>query len=142
MVKRSPFPHVKGEIGGLVDNLFGLPYSSVWIHEMQLFYLIKVRARKNYGKRDVLSLMLDGIRKGYCGNKQIMISLHFHTSPQTCLNSKISTTLLLYKFYGRAEPFLRGRDTSKIPLIKPRWRRTSVLAANWRIYKNDGCNRQ
>jgi hypothetical protein len=70
MVKRSPFPHVKGEIGGLVDNLFGLPYSSVWIHEMQLFYLIKVRARKNYGKRDVLSLMLDGIRKGYCGNKQ------------------------------------------------------------------------
>jgi len=73
------------------------------------------------GKWDVLSLMLESVGKGHCGNRRNKDDCDAFPYIAADLSEEQNQHNITYQFFGTAEPFLRGRDTSKIPLTQPQW---------------------
>ena len=47
-----------------------LPKAPVWIHEKVLYNLVGITGGKAHGRREVMTYLLQGIEKGYFGNKR------------------------------------------------------------------------
>ena len=72
MVNNPSVHSLLGEekLRNLSNNLLGLPNCGVWIHERQLYKLLKLSSGKYYGQRDCLTSIINGIEKGYWGNRR------------------------------------------------------------------------
>ena len=66
----------------LVDAIKNLPESNIWIHEKALYNVLGITSGDTYGKRDVLTYLLSGMKKGYFidGNKRDKIKLGYAMS--------------------------------------------------------------
>ena len=72
MVNNPSVHSLLGEekLRNLSNNLLGLPNCGVWIHERHLYKLLKLSSGKYYGQRDCLTSIINGIEKGYWGNRR------------------------------------------------------------------------
>jgi len=54
----------------LVKEMLNIPENPVWIHENTLCNLIGIKGGPTYGKKDVMTYLLEGIEKGGFGNRK------------------------------------------------------------------------
>lgn len=95
-----------------------LPPSSVWIHEKAIYHLISAPKGETFGERNSLTCLMNGIAKGYCGNKKMQehVMLGYHAE----LQKEDNVTHISYQEMGDDEPFSRG-ELLGTSLIRPRW---------------------
>ena len=93
----------------LSNNLLGLPDCGVWIHEKQLYMLLKLPRGKYYGQRDCLTSIINGIEKGYWGNRR-KPSATTGFGGIVGFASGSSTSRISFQKYGPFEQFEGGTD--------------------------------
>ena len=102
----------------MTKNLMELPPSSVWIHEKAIYHLISAPKGETFGERNSLTCLMNGITKGYCGNKKTQehVMLGYHAE----LQKEDNGTHISYQAMGDDEPFSRG-ELLGMSLARPRW---------------------
>ncbi len=122
--RASPYPIIKGKIQSMADALLGLPESGVWLHERQLHPVVGATSGEKFGPRDCFSCVVDGIGKGYWGNKKKNDFVDVAQGALVGFSEEGSKHNVAFQEYGRQENFPGGRlDTSPV-VGKPRWFRS------------------
>ena len=95
----------------LSNQLLGLPHCGVWIHERQLYKLLKLQRGRYHGQRDCLISIISGIEKGYWGNRRNPIATT-GVGGIVGFASGNSDSRISFQIYGQEEIFEGGTDES------------------------------
>ena len=95
----------------LADALLAIhPNCNVWIHEKQLYKLLKIKKGLNFGQRDCLSSIISGIDKGRWG-EQRNPAVKRESGPIAGFASGNSdNSRVRFQEYGRPEQFEGGTN--------------------------------
>lgn len=119
---KSLYGPLKDKLVGLVEAMMNLPQAPVWIHEKALYNLVGITGGRTYGRNEVLTYLLQGIKKGYFGNTRDkdVITLTYGASNlfEESNNNEYNMTC---QHYGVREKFQRGSLCKKEQNVQPRW---------------------
>jgi hypothetical protein len=92
--------------------MYNLPASPVWVHEKVLYNVIGITSSDTFGKKDVMTYLLNGIKKGYFGNKRTdSITITFDASD---LLQETNAYNMTYQVHGDYENFDGGTLQEKV----------------------------
>ena len=99
---------VKDKVIGVSKMLLELLDSGVWIHEKPLSKLLKLPTGVNFGQKKALTFLIEGIQKGYWGNKR---GDHIESKHDRYdLSVENSANQIVYQKIGKPEPFSGGKE--------------------------------
>lgn len=106
----------------LVDAIKNMPESNIWIHEKALYNVLGITSGDTYGRRDVLTYLLKGVKNGYFGSGKDRIKLgeFGHAISDLSDETQSNEYNIRYQQNGVKEEFdtgLLGNDVS----ARPRW---------------------
>ena len=115
--KANAWPHIKAHVVPMSHNILSIPPKPVWIHESALYHIIGVpRQGDYYGKRNILTCLINGLKKGYCGDaRRGKVTL-----PQFVDLSIDNTYGITFQDFGAKEEFSCGSNLPSC-LARPRW---------------------
>jgi len=128
----SPYSAIKNNLQDMADTLLGLPKSGVWVHEKMLYKVIGATSGDKFGQRDCMSCLLEGVDKGYWGNKRRDCVL-LRQGAMTGFSHENSKYSIAYQNYGDDELFPAG-NLDMDPIVgRSRWFRSGeTLVVNVR----------
>ena len=107
----------------MANSLLELPESGVWVHEMVLHKIVGTTSGPKFGHRDCLTFLIQGVEKGYWGNKK-GDSIRCDHGALIGFAQEGTDHKIAYQNFGRDEPFPSGHlDTDPI-FGRPRWFRS------------------
>ncbi len=113
----------------LAEAMLNIPENenAVWIHEKALYNVIGIKRGAMYGRRDVMTYLLNGIKKGHFGNKRGKeghVLLGYRISLQENEPNKYNVAC---QHHGDNEKFDKGlHQTGEPSNSRPRWYRKGV----------------
>jgi hypothetical protein len=95
----------------LADALLAIcPNCNVWIHEKQLYKLLKIKKGLNFGQRDCLSSIISGIDKGrWGGQRNPAVKRESGPIAGFALGNS-DNSRVRFQEYGRPKPFEGGTN--------------------------------
>ncbi len=72
LIMSNLYDQLKSKTVALVEAMYNLPGSPVWVHKNVLYNVIGITSSDTFGKKDVMTYLylLNGIKKGYFGNRR------------------------------------------------------------------------
>mmetsp|Transcript_6925 Transcript_6925/g.14430 ORF Transcript_6925/g.14430 Transcript_6925/m.14430 type:complete len:133 (+) Transcript_6925:237-635(+) len=115
------YPILKEKVKDLANALVNIPKSHVWVHEKALYNIIGIQRSNTHGKCEVLTFLLQGIQKGFYGNKKKDHIKLGYAVPGVCNESEENEFNIGYQPYGQKEGFATGHLEGKEKRSRPRW---------------------
>ncbi len=122
---RQPLPYtaIKNNLQDMADDLLGLPESGVWVHEKVLHKVIGATSGAKFGPCDCMSCLIEGIDKGYCGNKRKDF-IKSRQGTMTGFSNEGSDYGITYQVFGDDELFPSGMLDVDLIVGRERWFRS------------------
>eukprot|EP00984_Skeletonema_dohrnii_P002262 scaffold791_cov78-Skeletonema_dohrnii-CCMP3373.AAC.2 len=128
------YGQLKNKTVAFVKAMYNLPGSPVWVHENVLYNVIGITTGDTFGKKDVMTYLLQGIKKGYFGNKKTdSINLDYDASD---LSQESNAYNMTYQVHGDYENFDGGTLQQKVSSARPRWFRKGTPVTNVKTQTN------
>jgi len=124
----SPYEAIKNNLQDMSDALLWLPESGVWVHEKALYKVIggtpgAPMSGDKFGPRDCMNCLLNGIDKGYWGNKK-KDYIQLRQGAMTGFSDKKSEYGVAYQNFGDHKHFPSGKLDMDPAVGRPRWFRS------------------
>ena len=123
---KSLYGPLKDKLVGLVEAMMNLPQAPVWIHEKALYNLVGITGGTTHGRNEVLTYLLEGIKKGYFGNKRKDVITLAYGASDLLDESNSNEYNMTCQRYGVPEQFQGGSLSENEQNVRPRWFRKGV----------------
>lgn len=122
------YDQLKNKTSALVEVMKNMPEAPVWIHEKALYNVIGITTADTFGKKDVMTYLLQGIKKGHFGNKKKKDAIILPYAPSDLFEESESNVYnMACQSYGVREKFQGGRLRENEQQAQPRWFRKGAV---------------
>ena len=105
----------------LAKDMLNIPDNSVWIHENSLCNVVGIKGGVSYGKREVMTYLLQGIKKGMFGNKRSGSTELGYSSTLNEHDPNEYNINMSYQNYGVRQVFDGGLLQTDESISRARW---------------------